>query len=67
MTTPALEFWFEFASTYSHIAAQRIVPILAMALEVGFGSIIAFNGAFKDKYGMTPTVCRAQRQAPIAR
>jgi 2-hydroxychromene-2-carboxylate isomerase len=24
MPTPALEFWFEFASTYSHIAAQRI-------------------------------------------
>ncbi|HKR36356.1 MAG TPA: 2-hydroxychromene-2-carboxylate isomerase [Steroidobacteraceae bacterium] len=24
MTVPVLEFWFEFASTYSHIAAQRI-------------------------------------------
>jgi 2-hydroxychromene-2-carboxylate isomerase len=24
MTTPAVEFWFEFASTYSHVAAQRI-------------------------------------------
>jgi 2-hydroxychromene-2-carboxylate isomerase len=24
MTPPALEFWFEFASTYSHVAAQRI-------------------------------------------
>src|SRR5712671_1695952 len=24
MTKPILEFWFEFASTYSHIAAQRI-------------------------------------------
>jgi 2-hydroxychromene-2-carboxylate isomerase len=24
MNAPALEFWFEFASTYSHVAAQRI-------------------------------------------
>jgi 2-hydroxychromene-2-carboxylate isomerase len=24
MSAPSLEFWFEFASTYSHIAAQRI-------------------------------------------
>jgi 2-hydroxychromene-2-carboxylate isomerase len=24
MSAPALEFWFEFASTYSHVAAQRI-------------------------------------------
>jgi 2-hydroxychromene-2-carboxylate isomerase len=24
MPTRALEFWFEFASTYSHVAAQRI-------------------------------------------
>jgi 2-hydroxychromene-2-carboxylate isomerase len=24
MNAPSLEFWFEFASTYSHIAAQRI-------------------------------------------
>lgn len=24
MTPPAVEFWFEFASTYSHVAAQRI-------------------------------------------
>jgi 2-hydroxychromene-2-carboxylate isomerase len=24
MTAPSVEFWFEFASTYSHVAAQRI-------------------------------------------
>jgi len=24
MTSPSIEFWFEFASTYSHLAAQRI-------------------------------------------
>jgi AraC-like DNA-binding protein len=37
------------------------IPILTMALEAGFGSIVAFNRAFKDKYGMTPSVYRAQR------
>jgi AraC-like DNA-binding protein len=37
------------------------VPILTMALEAGFGSIVAFNRAFKDKYGVTPTSYRAQR------
>ena len=28
---PALEFWFEFASTYSYIAAERIVDLAAKA------------------------------------
>ncbi|CAN5130184.1 2-hydroxychromene-2-carboxylate isomerase [soil metagenome] len=32
MTKPTLKFWFEFASTYSHIAAQRIE---ALASEAG--------------------------------
>jgi 2-hydroxychromene-2-carboxylate isomerase len=31
MTRPALQFWFEFASTYSHIAAQRIEALAAAA------------------------------------
>jgi AraC-like DNA-binding protein len=42
------------------------VPILTMALEAGFGSIVAFNRAFKQKYGATPTVYRAQRQDGVA-
>jgi AraC-like DNA-binding protein len=36
-------------------------PILTMALEAGFGSIVAFNRAFKEKYGMPPTAYRANR------
>lgn len=36
-------------------------PILTMALEAGFGSIVAFNRAFKEKYGVTPTVFRSNR------
>jgi 2-hydroxychromene-2-carboxylate isomerase len=43
MSAPAVEFWFEFASTYSHIAAQRIeaaarnagVPVLWRAFLLG--------------------------------
>lgn len=31
MTTPTLEFWFEFASTYSHVAAQRIEAVASAA------------------------------------
>lgn len=36
-------------------------PILSMALEAGFGSIVAFNRAFKDRYGTTPSLYRASR------
>lgn len=31
MTSPTLEFWFEFASTYSHVAAQRIEAVARAA------------------------------------
>jgi AraC-like DNA-binding protein len=37
------------------------IPILTMALEAGFGSIVAFNRAFKEKYGVPPTAYRATR------
>lgn len=31
MTTAALEYWFEFASTYSHVATQRIEALASAA------------------------------------
>lgn len=34
-------------------------PILTLALEAGFGSIGPFNRAFRERYGMTPTVFRS--------
>ena len=34
-------------------------PILTLALEAGFGSIGPFNRAFRDRFGVTPTVYRA--------
>lgn len=42
---------------------QDEVPILTMALEAGFGSIVAFNRAFKDRYGQTPSAYRAEARA----
>jgi AraC-like DNA-binding protein len=37
------------------------LPILTLALDAGFGSVVAFNRAFKGKYGATPSEYRAQR------
>jgi len=31
MSNRALEFWFEFASTYSHVTAQRIEAVARAA------------------------------------
>jgi AraC-like DNA-binding protein len=45
---------------------QDQVPILTLALEAGFGSIVAFNRAFKDQHGTTPSAYRAERPAQLA-
>jgi AraC-like DNA-binding protein len=44
-------------------AAQREVPISTIALDAGFGSLGAFNRAFKEATGVTPSTYRA-RVAP---
>lgn len=36
-------------------------PVLAIAMNVGYGSVGAFNRAFKDRTGMTPTAYRRNR------
>lgn len=36
------------------------LPILTLALEAGFGSIVVFNRVFKERYAMTPTEYRAK-------
>ena len=48
-------------------ASRRLVspeeiklPVLTIALDVGFRSISSFNKAFKDTHGMTPTAFRKQ-------
>ena len=37
------------------------LPILTLALDAGFGSIVVFNRAFKERYSMTPTEYRSTR------
>jgi AraC-like DNA-binding protein len=44
----------------------RRIPVLTIALQVGYGSIGPFNRAFKERFGMTPTEYRRQTQAPHA-
>lgn len=43
--------------------AQRALPVLTIALDVGFGSIGPFNRAFKADTGLTPTEFRQQKLA----
>ncbi|MCE4536238.1 AraC family transcriptional regulator [Pelomonas sp. P7] len=38
--------------------AERALPVLSIALDVGFGSIGPFNRAFKAETGLTPTEFR---------
>jgi AraC-like DNA-binding protein len=47
--------------------AGRRVPVLTIALEVGYGSIGPFNRAFKSRFGMTPTEYRRTgKPAPLS-
>ena len=43
--------------------AQAGVPVLTIALEVGYASIGPFNRAFKNRFAQTPTAYRQQRLA----
>lgn len=43
--------------------AQRQLPVLTIALDVGFGSVGPFNRAFKAATGLTPTEFRQQALA----
>jgi AraC-like DNA-binding protein len=44
----------------------RRIPVLTIALEVGYGSIGPFNRAFKERFGVTPTEYRRQNATPHA-
>jgi AraC-like DNA-binding protein len=44
--------------------ATRALPILTIALDVGYNSITPFNRAFKELLGMTPTQYREAESPP---
>jgi AraC-like DNA-binding protein len=44
--------------------ATRTLPILTIAIDVGYNSITPFNRAFKELVGMTPTAYREARDPP---
>jgi AraC-like DNA-binding protein len=45
-------------------ASQRRIPILTIALELGYGSIGPFNRAFRQRVGQTPTEFRRNPSDP---
>jgi len=51
-------------------ARKRLVetslPVLSIALDLGYGSIASFNRAFKDIVGITPTAYRTVQHAQIS-
>lgn len=56
-----------FLNHYRIEAAQKklietSLPVLSIALDLGFGSIASFNRAFKDIVGLTPTAYRTTQQ-----
>ena len=68
---PVVEFWFEFASTYSYPAAMRVEaaagrlvqssqPLKRIAAGCGFGSEQNLRRAFERSYGVLPLDYRAR-------
>lgn len=43
--------------------ADRNVPVLTVAMDLGYGSLGPFNRAFKDRTGLTPTEYRRKQLA----
>ena len=48
----------EAAKARLSIVADRHVPVLTVAMDLGYGSLGPFNRAFKERAGMTPTAFR---------
>ncbi len=48
----------EAAKNRLAVVSDRHVPVLTVAMDVGYGSLGPFNRAFKERAGMTPTQFR---------
>lgn len=53
----------EAAKSRLSVVADRHVPVLTVAMDLGYGSLGPFNRAFKERAGMTPTEFRKQALA----
>ena len=50
---------YRLGEAEARLRAQPQLPVLTIALDVGFGSIGPFNRAFRKRHGCTPTEYRA--------
>lgn len=53
----------EAAKNRLAVVADRHVPVLTVAMDLGYGSLGPFNRAFKERAGMTPTEFRKKALA----
>jgi AraC-like DNA-binding protein len=56
---------YRLGEASARLRSQPHLPVLTIALDVGFGSIGPFNRAFRERHGCTPTEYRASA-APSA-
>lgn len=54
---------YRLSEAAARLSSQPKLPILSIALDVGYGSIGPFNRAFRARFGMTPSEYRAARSA----
>ena len=54
---------FRLGEAAPRLLSQPELPILTIALDVGYGSIGPFNRAFRARFGMTPSEYRARLSA----
>lgn len=47
--------------------ASRCLPVLTIALDVGYGSIGPFNRAFRERFGVTPSEYRRETADAVVR
>ena len=47
--------------------ASRRLPVLTIALDVGYGSIGPFNRAFRERFGVTPSEYRREATDAVVR
>lgn len=52
---------YRLTEAAGRLVRQPKLPILSIALDVGYGSIGPFNRAFRARFGMTPSEYRANR------